>query len=326
LPGNPGSPEFMEAYHAALAQMRVCEVGKDRSVPGTVSAAIGAYYTSGKFQGLAFNTRKNRRSVLERFRANHGDARISTLTRAIVAVILSKQKPLAARHYLRTLRGLMEFAVEIGLRKDDPTAGIVPAKAKIGKIHPWTEAEIARYEATHPIGSNARLALALLVYTGQRLSDVIGMGPQHTRNGVLFVRQKKTGAEVYPKVHPELARILAASPSNHLTFLVSERGGSYTEGSFGNRFRAWCDEAGLPQCSAHGLRHAAARRLAEAGCTAPEIAAITGHKTLRLVQHYIDEADRVRLAAQAIDKVSGERAANGKVTNLRRRTYKPKSK
>jgi hypothetical protein len=71
LPGNPGSPEFIEYYHAALAQMPVREVGKNRSVPGTVSAAIGAYYTSGKFQGLAPNTGKIQRSALACFRANH---------------------------------------------------------------------------------------------------------------------------------------------------------------------------------------------------------------------------------------------------------------
>jgi len=50
----------------------------------------------------------------------------------------------------------------------------------------------------------------------------------------------------------------------------------------------------LRNCSAHGLRKAAARRLAEAGCTEHEIAAITGHASLREVQRYTKAADQKR--------------------------------
>ncbi|MFX6357469.1 tyrosine-type recombinase/integrase, partial [Acinetobacter baumannii] len=58
------------------------------------------------------------------------------------------------------------------------------------------------------------------------------------------------------------------------------------------------------RCKAHGLRKAAARRLAEAGCSASEIAAITGHKTLAEVERYTRAADQERLARQAIQRQS----------------------
>ena len=79
------------------------------------------------------------------------------------------------------------------------------------------------------------------------------------------------------------------------------RGGrQYSGNALSRRFREWCDAAGLPHCSAHGLRKAAARRLAEAGCSANEIAAITGHATLREVERYTKAADQARMARNAM--------------------------
>jgi integrase len=104
-------------------------------------------------------------------------------------------------------------------------------------------------------------------------------------------------------VHPELRHVLDATSSGHLTFVVTEFGKPFTAAGFGNWFREQCDVAGLPQCSFHGLRKAASVRLAEAGCTPHEIAAITGHASLKEIVRYTEAADRKRLAAAAIEKV-----------------------
>ena len=100
-----------------------------------------------------------------------------------------------------------------------------------------------------------------------------------------------------------------------MTFLVTSQGEPFSAPGFGNWFREACDEAGLPKgCSAHGLRKAAARRLAEAGCTVHQIASITGHKTLKEVAHYAAAADQVRLADAAMRALGGlereQKAAN----------------
>lgn len=129
------------------------------------------------------------------------------------------------------------------------------------------------------------------------------MGRQHIRDGVLQVRQQKTGAELSIPVHATLAATIAETPSDHLTFLTTQFGQPFAAAGFGNWFRERCNEAGLPHCSAHGLRKAAARRLAEAGCTEHEIAAITGHASLREVARYTKAADQKRLAVAAMDKV-----------------------
>jgi integrase len=127
------------------------------------------------------------------------------------------------------------------------------------------------------------------------------MGRQHIRDGVLTVRQDKTGATLAIPVHTDLQAILDATPSAHLTFLTTERGESYGGSNFSNRFREWCDAAGLPkECSAHGLRKAACRRLAEAGCSANEIASISGHASLREVERYTRAVDQARMARNAM--------------------------
>jgi integrase len=315
LPGTPGTPEFMTAYNAALAALTVREIGSAKSAPGTVSAAIASYYQDNRFGALAPGTQKARRAILERFRAAHGDKRLAGLQKAHVAAILGAKKPFAARNWLAALRGLMQFALALGLIGSDPTADFEPAKAKGGRIHTWTEAEIELFEASHPVGSRARLAMALLLYTGQRRSDVVRMGPQHIRKGVLALTQQKTGTELVLPVHPRLVEIIAATECGHLAFLVTAAGATFSANSFGNLFREWCDEARLPQCSAHGLRKAACRRLAETGCSAPEIAAISGHKSLKEVQRYIEEANQAQLARAAIRRLTGQ-SENSQVANL----------
>jgi integrase/recombinase XerD len=106
-------------------------------------------------------------------------------------------------------------------------------------------------------------------------------------------------------VHPDLAAAIEAAPSGHLTFLVTALGKPFTPAGFGNWFRDRCNEAGLKHCSAHGLRKAAAARLAEHGATPHEIMAVTGHRTLEEVERYryTREAGRAGLADAAIAKL-----------------------
>src|SRR4029077_6212653 len=103
-----------------------------------------------------------------------------------IALMLGKMKPHAARNWFKAIRALCQFAVDMEIIETDPTQGVrLPRVIKSDGHHTWSEAEIEQYEAAHPIGTKARLALALALYTGQRRSDVIRMGRQHVRDGVL---------------------------------------------------------------------------------------------------------------------------------------------
>jgi integrase len=306
LPGLPGSAEFMAAYQAALDNAPAPEIGREqRSVRGSTSAAVAEYYQSHTFRALSGGTPAKRRAILEKFREQHGDKQISGMI--ITRTQLDRMPPHAARNWLKTMRHFTKWCVENKLMRADPTAGIKVQVPHSDGHHTWTDDEIAQFEARHPIGSKARLALALGIYTGQRRSDVVRMGRQHVRDGAITVRQEKTKTPLALPMHPDLQAVIAATPGEHLTFLVTKAGKSYNPNDLSEQFRKWCDEAELPErCVFHGLRKAAARRLAEAGCSPHEIAAVTGHKTLRMVEHYTKAADQERLARQAMVKnVSG---------------------
>src|SRR5262245_34260420 len=103
-------------------------------------------------------------------------------------------------------------------------------------FHTWTEDEIEQFEAYHPTAAKPRLALALLPYTGHRRSDLVRMGRQHIKAGVLTVRQGKTGAELAIPVHAHLRAVLDATPSEHLTFLVTATGKPYGGNAFSEQF------------------------------------------------------------------------------------------
>jgi integrase len=118
---------------------------------------------------------------------------------------------------------------------------------------------------------------------------------------MLFVRQQKTGKELMIPVHPELQAILDLVPSGQLTFIMTLRGKPFDPHAFSPWFGEACDAAGLPsECVFHGLRKAACRRLAEAGCTAHEIMAISGHTSLKEIERYTKAADQKRLAQAAM--------------------------
>jgi integrase len=304
LPGIPYSPEFSAAYEAAMAGSAASPIGSSRTKPGSVNAVVVAYYSDLAFASLSDGTQKARRAILERFRSEHGDKRISLLQSHHLAKILGAKKPQAARSWRKTLRGLMKFAVARGYRQDDPTQGVTFQRVKSDGRHTWTEDEIEQFEAAYPIGTRARLAFGLLLFTAQRRSDVIRMGRQHIRDGILRVKQQKTGKELDIPIHSDLQAIIDGTPGDHLTFLVAAGGKPFTAAGFGNLFRDWCNDAKLPQrCSAHGLRKAACRRLAEAGCSEKQIAAISGHDSLSEVQRYTRAASQARLAKDAMSAI-----------------------
>ena len=220
LPGLPGSPEFMAAYQDALEQTAEAKlaIGADRTVPGTVNAVIAAFYTSATFTKNRPITRQTDRNILEAFRVRNGDKRIAMMEERHVRAAIDEKagKPAAQRNLLRVLRVLLTFAVEQKLRKDNPAAGIKLKKTKTTGFHTWTDEEVCQFEARHPVSSKARLALALLLYTAQRRSDVVRLGPAHviTRDGKqrFVFTQTKTGTAMDIPVAPPLAEIIAATP------------------------------------------------------------------------------------------------------------------
>ena len=326
LTGTPWSEEFMHQYAAAVdgVKAQASNIGAGRTVAGTVNALIAAYLdplSSSPFKTGAAETQRTRRNILENFRTAYGHLpvyradssgrRVMLLTREHVQRIVNEKSatPFAQRNFLNTLRAMFRWAATEGRVPDDPTLGVTRQKAKTTGYKTWTEAEIERFEIAHPIGTKGRLAFALILYTGLRRSDVVKIGRRHVHNGVLTIEQGKTegGEEAYLEIplHPKLCEIIDATPTVGVkTFLVTHFGKPYTAAGFGNWFRELCDQADCFDISAHGGRKATARRLAEIGCSANQIAAITGHASISEVQRYTKAADRKRMAREAMKKLT----------------------
>jgi len=314
LPGAYGSPEFMLAYMTALnhgtpvTPREPGTVGAKRTQTGTVNAAVVLFLQSSAFTSKSVGTQKQRRPILERFRELHGDKPLALLQRKDLERMLQELGPHAARNWLKTLRPLMEFCVKAELCEVDPTLGI---KAKVPKSRgheTWTEDEIAQFRAYWTVGTMERLAMELALNTGQRGSDLVRMGRQHVRQNAIIVRhQQKTDVKVTVPITPELAAVIAGTPTvdGNLTYLTNERKRPFTANGFSSWFSNVARAAGLPAgYTAHGLRKGCCKRLADAGCTASEIQSISGHLTLAEVQRYCAEFDREKGSARAMAKLA----------------------
>lgn len=309
----PWTPDFMQEYQTCLDNKPApLVIGTSRTTAGTMSALIAAFYGSPDFKKLTISTQKAYRFVIERFREKHGEKRVASIERKHIKAIIGAmhETPAAADNLLDRIKQLMAFAMDIGMRKDNPALGMKGFNRHTDGWHTWTEAEIAQFEERHPVGTKARLALTLLLYTSQRRSDVVSMGWQHVNDQGIAVGQRKTHTRLTIPVHPVLSTVLNQTPRENLTFLVTAHGRPFTSNGFGNWFRDRCDEAGLPQCSAHGLRKAASRRLAELGKTNQQIKAVTGHKTDSEVSRYTAAADQLRLAKQALGMEGEQKLSN----------------
>jgi integrase len=304
IAGRYGSPEFAANYRAAIEGESV----KAKIIAGehgTIDALGRSYLRSAAFAGLATETQRKRRTLVERFCTRYGKLSVAGLKRHHVKLIMDEvaSTPGTARDMLSMLRVLTALAIEDGIRDDDPTIGIKRPKLSADGWHTWTEDEIATFEAKHPIGSKARLAFALAIHTGQRAADLIRMGKQHIRDGMISVIQQNPGTRLWVPIHSDLKNVIEAVPSQRLTFLISATGKPFASATtFSHAMNRWATEAGLNGCPLHGLRKACCRRLAEAGCSTQEIMAISGHKSLSEVERYTRATDQKHMAERAIAK------------------------
>jgi len=319
LPLPVGSPEFLLAYAKAVEGEKLERAkAKTPNVKDTFRDLLRLYLKSALYSKLSPSSKRNYRAILEKFCQKYGHLPVSQFSRRHASNMLAKlsNTPEAANTLMKRLRLLLNFAVDIGMIPANPMVGMKGYKSEGEGYHDWTEEEIAQFIARHPLGTKAYLALMLMLSTGQRRSDAVRMGWGDVANGMIRVRQQKTGTPLMIPIIPALQAALADMPKGASTFLLTEYGRPYSAAGFGNWMRDRCDEAGLSNCSSHGLRKACARRLAEAGCTHHEIKAITGHKTDAEVRRYTDKADQVHLAHRALAKLQ-DTTKNPKSANPR---------
>ncbi len=308
---RPGTDAFLDEYQLALQKLEAAApVQPVLTRPGKDSFRwlCSHYYRSAEFKLLAPSTQKVRRRILDAVCVRHGAKPFALMQPAHVRQLrdAKAEMPEAANSLLKALRALFAWAVEAEHVETNP-AKVVPKLNKPSEgFHTWTVDEVSQFEAFHAPGTKPRLALWLLLYAGgPRRSDVVRLGRQMIRDGWLTykpVKTAKTGQVVSVPVVAELQAEIERHPLTNLTFLVTAYGKPFTAAGFGMRFREWCDAAGLPHCSAHGLRKASATLLAERGASERQLNAFFGWaESSNESRRYTRAAQQKVLARGAVD-------------------------
>jgi integrase len=296
-----GTPEFDADYEAAIS-------GEPRRAKGapaadTLSWLIARYRETTAWTNLSMATRRQRENIFRQVIETAGDQPLSKITAASLERGRDRRTANQGRHFLDAMRGLFRWAAKAKLAKD-PTIGVEdPARPKTEGFPPWTEDDVVAYEKRWPIGVRQRVWLDVLLYTGLRRGDAAWLGRQHVRDGSATLKTEKTGTPVALPILPVLQATLDAGPCGDLHFIVGAKGQPFTKESFGNAFAEAARMAGVKK-SCHGLRKIAATRCAENGATVPQMNAIFGWTGSRMALHYIEAADRKRLAAEAMPKLN----------------------
>lgn len=328
----PGTAAFAKEYYAALEQLatglakRKADEAKRKTLdnlkPRTFGWVASRYFASGEFRNLDPKSQQTRRAVIESClrETHHGapmrDCPVSQITPAKIKALRDAKADQrgAANNRRKYLSAMFGWAVEDGCMTTNPARDVRKLRYATDGFHTWTIEEVDQFERRYPIGTKARLALALLMYLGVRRDDVVRIGPEMVRDGLIsFVPRKtrhKRAALSHKPVLPDLARIIAASEIGPETFLVTEYGKPFSAAGFGGWFRDRCDDAGLPRCTAHGLRKAGASIAAERGATTHQLMAIFDWTTPGQAEVYTRAANRKRLAGDAMGLLSREQGEN----------------
>lgn len=302
--GEYGSPEFEEAYFAAVAGEKPAQKLLKNYSKTSLNWLIARYKDSAVWERLSQATRSQRAAIYKAACRSAGDVSFVRIDKAHIIAGRDRRRatPFAANDFLKAMRALFQWALASGFVKDDPTVGVRGFGHKTEGFHAWTDDEIDRFEMRWPIGTRERLAFAILLYTGLRRGDAAVLGRQHIRAGVISIRTAKSGVPVAIPVLSSLAEIISATRLGDMALIATESGAPMTKESFGNWFRGACRAAGVPG-TAHGLRKAGATRAAENGATEAELEAIFGWRGGRMASIYTRAANRAKLARGAITKL-----------------------
>ncbi|WP_189406784.1 tyrosine-type recombinase/integrase [Mesorhizobium sp. M1A.F.Ca.ET.072.01.1.1] len=310
LPDPYNSPEYVEAYNAAFAGKLVVQAVGRPSVE-TIAWLVDRYKQSAEYKALRATTLKTRDHIFKRFVDKSGSQPYKLVRKQHIQTAMDAKAdtPFAANNSLKAIRKMFAWAVKAGHVASNPCDGVELIKATIGGFHSWTVEEVEQFRLFHKVGTRARLALDIMLFCGLRRGDVIRVGRQHVRDGLITLRTEKTGTTVYLAIWPELQKSINATPTGDLAFMVTSRGKPFSSPeSFGGWFAGVCEKAGLPShCRAHGLRKAGATIAANDGASAHELCAMYGWTKLSTAEIYTKETDRKRLSIAASKRIANNR-------------------
>src|SRR5262249_29327347 len=242
LKAEYGSEEFWQQYQDALSGL---VRQRAKATAGSLAWLGERYRETSAWTDLSLATRRQRENILRPVLEKAGTEPASKITSAHIVDGRDRRKKSQGRHFIDTMRGLFEWALEAQLIKADPTAGVkYPKQTKTDGFVPWTEEHVAAYQSRWAIGMQQRVWLEVLLWTGLRRGDAVELGRQHVRSGEsgpeFSIKTAKTGMEVIIPIADELDAILKTGPCGDLVFIVGSNGQPMTKESFGNALRKAC--------------------------------------------------------------------------------------
>lgn len=296
LPGDPGhSDEAAKAYWAARtgASQRKCSM--------TFEVLMASYRKTPRWSKRAPRTKRDYEVVFTYLEEKVGDRSVRSIERrhVIKAQQDNAHRYRFANYIVQVLSILMEHAIDLGWRRDNPAKGIALIEGGEG-YQPWPQWAIDNFNGEAEHGSPERTTFELCLGTGQRVGDVLRMSWDDIEDGGINVSQGKTGEKLWVPFTDRLHTYLAALERGRRTKIVrNKHGEAMTYGQVEYRARAPRKRAGATAYSFHGLRYNAASELFEAGCIDAQVQAITGHRTRAMVAKYGKGANQRRLAREA---------------------------
>lgn len=302
LSGKPGSPEYVESYRKA-------HEGRRQAPQGEFRAIIAEFRGSSDFKGLSAASTRAYSSYLKLIEAQFGDLPLPALADPEMRGEFMRwrdgmaETPRKADYAWTVLARVCSFAKNRGRIRTNPCE-------RGGRLYEadrteilWTEDHLSRLFAA--CSKEVRAAVIFALWTGQRQGDVLRMPWSALADGKLRFRQGKTKRRVTVPLSETLADLLADLPRLGPVILTSSDKRPWTSDGFRASFRKACARAGIEDQHFNDLRGTAVSRLALAGCSALEIASITGHSerdvSAMLDRHYL--GDRNKLAEAAIVKL-----------------------
>ena len=317
LPVGPDHADFLHHYHAARAG-ETWRPGRVHAVERSLDWLCGRYLDflqrmveAGQMSPA---TLRQRRSVLTRLcdhldpdGTRYGACDMDAPTSAFLAVRDAwADRPGAADNLVKTIRAVYAWSIERGEMDHNPAAGIASINRTGSGAVPWTADDLRRFKEHHPRGTTPHLWLTLQAFTACRIGDAIwlGRGNETVVDGQVWLEwqpRKRGSAPVSIPMLPPLYEATRASNVVGAAYILGQRGRPYSSAeSLRNQVRRWCDDAGLPERSSHGIRKAMGELMAENGCTQHQIMAVMAHTNARTSEVYTKHAKRRTLAADGM--------------------------
>jgi integrase len=302
--GEYGSPEFLINYNALL--LKHSQKPKTKRV-GQFGMLINQYYESTEFRTKKQNTKFQYQHYMDHIYEILGEYEIEHIRKSVIKAYLSRfdAKPATYNNILRCFRILMNFAIDEEIIEHSAADRI--KQLSTGSHKAWKYNELTKFLSSNEVSKELKDAVSIGVFTSLRISNCLSIKRTEIANGMIrYIPVKQKGNDQEEReipIFPWLQKVIDGIEEKSDYLLTSPSGKPWTYSNFKRAFREARLKLDLMHLAFHGLRTTGLVLLAEAGCTAKEIQAISAHKNLETLEIYVSQAANKKLGKNAMMKL-----------------------